>query len=42
LYERVANEYKDTTFARDAEVMLGELMAGGPAPAPAQGTAPAK
>jgi tetratricopeptide (TPR) repeat protein len=27
LYEKVAQEYKDTTFGRDAEVMLGELMA---------------
>ena len=26
-YEKVAKEYKDTTFARDAEVMLGELEA---------------
>jgi len=27
IYEKVAQEYKDTTFGRDAEVMLGELMA---------------
>ncbi|MEP7028855.1 MAG: hypothetical protein ABI960_09700 [Candidatus Eisenbacteria bacterium] len=33
LYEKVANEYKETTFARDAEVMIGELMAGAAAPA---------
>ncbi len=33
LYEKVANEYKETTFARDAEVMLGEMMAGAAAPA---------
>ena len=26
LYEKVATEYKETTFARDAEVMLGELI----------------
>jgi tetratricopeptide (TPR) repeat protein len=26
LYEKVANDYKETTFARDAEVELGELM----------------
>jgi TolA-binding protein len=31
LYEKVANEYKDTSFGRDAEVMLGELMAKAPA-----------
>lgn len=27
LYEKVANDYKDTTYARDAEVALGELLA---------------
>ena len=27
IYEKVSKEYKDTTFARDADVMLGELMA---------------
>ncbi len=27
LYERIAGEYKDTPFARDAEVALGELLA---------------
>jgi len=46
LYEKVANEYKETTFARDAEVMLGELAAaqGGVAstPAPVPAAAPAK
>jgi len=26
IYEKVATEYKDTSFGRDAEVMLGELM----------------
>ena len=26
LYEKVATEYKDTTFGRDADVMLGELI----------------
>jgi len=26
LYEKVATEYKETTFSRDAEVMLGELI----------------
>jgi tetratricopeptide (TPR) repeat protein len=31
LYEKVANEYKDTTFGRDAEVELGELLAATPA-----------
>jgi tetratricopeptide (TPR) repeat protein len=30
LYEKVANEYKDTSFARDAEVELGELAAAQP------------
>jgi tetratricopeptide (TPR) repeat protein len=27
IYEKVSKEYKDTSFARDADVMLGELMA---------------
>ncbi len=27
LYEKVATEYKETTFARDAEVALGEMLA---------------
>jgi len=31
LYEKVTLEYKDTTYGRDAEVMLGELMAQGAA-----------
>lgn len=26
IYQKVATEYKDTSFGRDAEVMLGELM----------------
>ena len=26
IYEKVSTEYKDTTFGRDADVMLGELM----------------
>jgi tetratricopeptide (TPR) repeat protein len=26
LYEKVANDYKETTFSRDAEVELGEIM----------------
>jgi TolA-binding protein len=51
IYEKVANQYKETTFARDAEVMLGELSAQGsgtasapaaPAATPAPEPAPAK
>ena len=42
IYEKVATEYKETTFARDAEVMLGELAAGGGVSSPAPGAAPAK
>jgi TolA-binding protein len=30
LYEKVSNEYKDTTFGRDAEVELGEILAAQP------------
>lgn len=33
VYEKVANDYKETTFAREAEVILGELAAGDAAPA---------
>ena len=42
IYEQVANEYKETTFARDAEVMLGELAAQGGVTSPAPAAAPAK
>jgi len=45
LYEKVANQYKETTFARDAEVMLGELDAAssgvGAAAAPTSAPTPA-
>ena len=42
IYEKVANEYKETTFARDAEVMLGELAAGDGVASPVPAAAPAK